>query len=112
MKKFYALAGIMVLSLALAFTANATGSAEQGQQMSGEQSTEGSAGAAEGKEAAISGENDERVITPQMNYRERVEMQRAIQRRAAAKRNALLQAAGARTFDPAEEQEHSGQEAK
>ena len=38
-----------------------------------------------------------------MNYRERVEMQRAIQRKAAAKRNALIQA---------EEQKQQAQENK
>jgi hypothetical protein len=36
---------------------------------------------------------DKRIITPEMNARERVEMQRAIKKRAAAKRNSLIQAA-------------------
>lgn len=51
-------------------------------------------------QTAVSGQNapdgqvqDRRIITPDMNARERVEMQRAIQKRAAAKRNSLIQAA-------------------
>ena len=36
---------------------------------------------------------DLRVINPNMNYRQRVEVQNAIQKRAKAKRNSLLQAA-------------------
>lgn len=38
---------------------------------------------------------DIRIITPEMNARERVEVQRAIKKRAAAKRNALMQVAEA-----------------
>lgn len=51
-------------------------------------------------QSTVSGQNapdaqvqDRRIITPDMNARERVEMQRAIQKRAAAKRNSLIQAA-------------------
>jgi hypothetical protein len=38
----------------------------------------------------ISGEHDIRLITPDMNSRQRMEVQRALQKRAAAKRNQLL----------------------
>jgi hypothetical protein len=46
-----------------------------------------------GRHAAISGQNDKRIITPDMNYRERVETQRNYKKRAAAMRNQLIQAA-------------------
>jgi len=39
---------------------------------------------------AAQGVVDKRIITPQMNARERMEAQRAIQKRAAANRNALM----------------------
>jgi len=38
----------------------------------------------------ISGENDTRLVTPAMNSRERMEVQRALHKRAAAMRNKLL----------------------
>ncbi len=47
-----------------------------------------------GKGAVIRGENDKRVITPTMDARERVEIQRDIKRRAWAMRNALIRAEG------------------
>lgn len=112
MKKVYALAGMMILSLTMAFAACATETAGQGQQVNAPQAVQDGAGSAGGNDAAISGANDERLINPQMNYRERVEMQRAIQKRAAAKRNALLQAAGARSFEQGEGQGDLGQGAK
>jgi len=48
---------------------------------------------ASGQNAPNNQVQDRRIITPDMNARERVEMQRAIQRRAAAKRNSSIQAA-------------------
>lgn len=47
----------------------------------------------EGKAKVDATVKDKRIITPDMNYRERVETQRAYQKRAAAKRNSLMQAA-------------------
>jgi len=41
----------------------------------------------------ISGLNDKRLITPDMNVRERMEVQSALKKRALAKRNQLIQAA-------------------
>jgi hypothetical protein len=38
----------------------------------------------------VGGEHDIRLITPDMNSRQRMEVQRALQKRAAAKRNQLL----------------------
>lgn len=40
--------------------------------------------------AAINGQLDKRVITPDMNWREKVETQRNIRKRAAAMRNQLM----------------------
>lgn len=45
------------------------------------------------REGAIRGQSDKRIITPRMNFRERVDIQRAIKKRAAAKRNQLMLAA-------------------
>ncbi len=45
------------------------------------------------KQATISGENDKRVITPDMNNLQRYEMQLYIKKRAAAMRNQLMQQA-------------------
>jgi hypothetical protein len=42
---------------------------------------------------ATQGVVDKRIITPEMNAIERMKAQRAIQKRAAASRNALIQAA-------------------
>lgn len=53
-------------------------------------------------EAVISGENDTRVITPEMNYYERVMIQRDIKKRAAAKRNQLMQQARQHQEQPAQ----------
>ncbi len=41
-------------------------------------------------QARISGLHDKRVITTDMNYRERYEVMRNIKKRAAAKRNSLM----------------------
>ncbi len=96
MKKFYSVTAIVVMSLALSFAASAaTNDAGKTQQESSQESTvagDGAAGQAVGSGQEISGENDIRVITPDMNFRQRVEAQRAIQKRAAASRNALIQA--------------------
>ncbi len=64
---------------------------QQAQQMPGD--TAGPAVA--GTTQAISGANDVRLITPEMNVRERLEVQRALKKRALAKRNQLIQAARA-----------------
>lgn len=61
-----------------------------------------------GAQSHVIGANgqDKRIITPDMNARERVETQRAYQKRAAAKRNELMQKA------ERERMQQAGNEAK
>ena len=86
MKKFFsvtAIVGVVMIAAIGASAAPETG--PQGQQGPGV--TAGQPAANESQR--ISGENDQRLITPDMNTRERMEVQRAVQKRAAAKRNQL-----------------------
>lgn len=106
MKKLYRVAAVFLLVSALAFGGNALANDPGGSgQTAGQTNTanENGNGGGPPAEALIDGADDQRLINPNMNYRERVEMQRAIQRKAAAKRNALIQA---------EEQKQQAQENK
>jgi hypothetical protein len=84
MKKFISVNMIVGMIMALSVAANATSDGTP-------QSDQGPA-VVSGQQA-ISGQNDLRIITPDMTYRERVETQRNIKKRAAAMRNQLIQAA-------------------
>lgn len=94
MKKFYSIIGIVALSLAISFAANAAPkNAGKSQQESSQASTDfgdSTPGQTKGNGKDLSGKNDKRVINPNMNFRQRVETQRAIYKRAAASRNALM----------------------
>lgn len=72
----------MLMTLAVVTSAIATGTPQANQTKS-----------PVNRPAAISGANDQRIITPDMNSRERMETQRNIKKRAAAMRNQLIQAA-------------------
>lgn len=92
MKKFFSVTAIVGVVMVAAIGASAAPETEpQGQPgptvTAGQPAVSGS--------QRISGVNDIRLITPDMNIRERMEVQRALQKRAAAKRNQLLmEAAG------------------
>ncbi len=96
MKKVYSIAGVFLLATVLVFGGNVladdTGGAEQANEQAQTGGSGDNGGGQEAAPALIDGENDQRLINNNMNYRERVEMQRAIQKRAAAQRNALIQA--------------------
>lgn len=87
MKKFFSVTAIIGVAMVAAIGASAapeTGPQDQpGMTVTAGQS-------AGGGSKRISGVNDKRLITPDMNIRERMEVQRALQKRAAAKRNQLL----------------------
>jgi hypothetical protein len=72
----------MLMTLAVVTSAMSAGTPQPDQNQAGVR-----------KSAAISGQYDKRIITPDMNYRERVETQRNFKKRAAAVRNQLIQAA-------------------
>lgn len=72
----------MLMTLAVVTSAMAAGSPQAEQR-----------GASLDRPATINGVHDKRIITPSMNYRERMETQRNIKKRAAAMRNQLIQAA-------------------
>lgn len=87
MKKIFSVTAIVAVMMAVATGASAA-------PETGPQSQQGPAITA-GQPVAnvsqrISGGNDQRLITPDMSVRERMEVQRALQKRAAAKRNQLL----------------------
>ncbi|NTW88931.1 MAG: hypothetical protein HGB26_07385 [Desulfobulbaceae bacterium] len=87
MKKFFsvtAIVGVVMIAAIGASAAPETGT--QGQQGPGVTAGQ----PAPNESQRISGINDKRMITPDMNVRERMEVQRALQKRAAAKRNQLL----------------------
>jgi hypothetical protein len=87
MKKFFSITAIVGAVMVAAIGASAAPEPDpQGQQ--GPAVTAGQPAA--NVSQRISGENDKRLITPDMNLRERMEVQRALQKRAAAKRNQLL----------------------
>jgi hypothetical protein len=87
MKKFFSVTAIIGVMMAVAIGASAA--PEKGQQTRQAPSDKADQ-AVVGTPQTISGQNDIRLITPNMNSRERMEVQRAIQKRAAAKRNQLL----------------------
>lgn len=97
MKKVYSIAGIILLSLAVALTGSVAADGADGSGQMNKQDTAATGNGGKGQQNAggqvIDGKNDLRLINPNMDYRERVEMQRAIQKRAAAMRNALMQQA-------------------
>lgn len=95
MKKMRKLAGIAIVSFAVVMALQVpTTNAGTGQDVLKQQKPgHGFSTGVTSRRAKISGLNDIRLITPLMNYRERVEMQRALKKRAAAQRNALLHAA-------------------
>lgn len=83
MKKFFSVTAIVGVMIAVAIGASAAPNTVPNDM--------GDPPAVTGhKKGAI---KDRRVINPSMNYRQRVEMQNAIQKRAMAKRNSLLRAA-------------------
>lgn len=87
MKKFFsvtAIVGVLMIAAIGASAAPETG--PQGQQGPGVTAGQSAANVSQ----RISGENDQRLITTDMSVRERMEVQRAVQKRAAAKRNQLL----------------------
>lgn len=88
MKNFFSVTAIVGVVMVAAIGASAAPEiGPQGQQ--GPAFTEGQP-AANVSSQRISGENDKRLITPDMSVRERMEVQRALQKRAAARRNQLL----------------------
>lgn len=97
MKKVYSIAGIILLSLAVALTGSFAADGTDGSGQMNKQETAAPENGGEDQQnvgaPVIDGAQDIRPINNNMDYRERVEMQRAIQKRAAAKRNALMQAA-------------------
>ena len=94
MKKVYSIAGGILLVLAVAFTGNAIASGTDGSGQTVVQPTESSGnGQVATSSEKISGTKDKRLINSKMNYRQRMDMQRAVQRRAAANRNILIQQA-------------------
>jgi len=87
MKKFFSVTAIVGVVMVAAIGASASPeTGPQGQQ--GPTVTTGQPATSAAQR--ISGTNDKRMITPDMSVRERVEVQRALQKRAAAKRNQLL----------------------
>lgn len=91
----YRVATVFLLVSALAFGGNALANDPGGSEQTAGQANaanEDGNGGGPPAEALIDGADDQRLINPNMNYRERVELQRAIQRKAAAQRNALIQA--------------------
>lgn len=95
MKKVYSIAGSILLLLALAFTGNAMATETDNSGQVTEQTVQATGSDGGGQVAVgnekISGAKDKRLIKPKMNARQRMEMQRALQKRAAANRNALIQ---------------------
>lgn len=84
MKKFFSVPAIVGVMMAVAIGASAapeTGPVDTTSQL------------AANAPQRISGQNDQRLITPDMNIRERMEVQSALKKRALAKRNQLIQAA-------------------
>jgi hypothetical protein len=90
MKKFFsvtAIVGVVMIAAIGASAAPETGpQGQQGPAVTAEQP-------AANVSQRISGTNDQRLITTDMNYRERAEVQSAIKKRAAAMRNSLMLAA-------------------
>ena len=96
MKKIYSITGGILLALAVVFTGNAAENGTGGPGPANGKALEMAEGEGVDQDdvavGRIDGGQDKRLINPKMNYRERMEMQRAIQKRAAANRNALIQA--------------------
>jgi hypothetical protein len=81
MKKIFSVTAIVGVMMAVAMGASAAP----------ETGLEGTTGQPAVNQAQrISGQNDQRLVTPAMNSRERMEVQRALHKRAAAIRNKLL----------------------
>ena len=81
MKKFFSVTAIVGVMMAVAIGASAA-------QNTGPAGTTGQP--AVNQPQVISGENDQRLITPKMNALQRLAVQQAVKKRALAKRNELL----------------------
>lgn len=83
---------LFVLTMSSVIMAAASGASAAPDAMPNNlQGSNGAAGQSIGNNPqGVSGEHDIRLITPDMNSRQRMEVQRALQKRAAAKRNQLL----------------------
>ena len=91
MKKFFSVTAIIGVMMAVAIGTSAA-------QNTGPADTTGQP--AVNQPQLISGENDQRLITPKMNALQRLAVQQAVKKRALAKRNELLREEAAKEGQP------------